>query len=334
MTLPMLSAALAASLAVGAPAVTSGYAVTDRIAGPDGGWDLAAVDAATHRLYIARSTFVQVVDLVSGQVTPSLVPLVRGHGVLPIPGTNRVIASSGGAGTAVLFEGDTGKVIATIAVGKNPDAIAYDPASKTVWVMNPGSQDASVIDPSTGVVVATVAIGGSLELGVADGKGRLYINVEDKNEVVVLDTRARKVLAHYPLKGCDGPTGIAYSMKARLVLSACGNGVAKVTAPDGHDVATLKIGPRPDGAVFDETRQVALVPTGGDGQLSVIRLSPKPEVIQTAPTAVGARTIALDPSTGVAYLPSASYGPAPAKGRPLALPGSFAVLVVKPGAAK
>ena len=332
MTPPLIAGVLAVVLALAAGAAPT-YSVTEHIAGPDGGWDLAAVDPGAHRLYIARGTGVQAVDLASGRVTPGLVPLVRGHGVLPVPGTDRVIATSGGTGTAVLFEGGSGRVIATIPVGKNPDAVAYDPATRTVWVMNPGSQDASVVDPATGVVVATVPIGGSLELGVADGRGRLYVNVEDRNEVVVLDTRARKVLAHYPLNGCDGPTGIAYSERAGLILSACANGVAKVTAPDGRDVATLKIGPRPDGAAFDEARQLALVPSGGDGTLSVIRLSPRPEVVATVLTAVGARTLALDASTGAVYLPSARYGTAPAKGRPPVLPGSFAVLVVKPSSA-
>lgn len=324
----MITAALALTLLAGAAA--PGYAVTDRIAGPDGGWDLAAVDPVAHRLYVARSQAVMAVDLTTGEVTAVLAPVKGGHGVLPIPGTNRVIASNGALGTATLFEGDTGKIVATIAVGKNPDAITYDPATRTVWVFNPGSHEASVIDPATAAVVATVPIAGSLELGAADGQGRLYVNVEDKNEIAVIDTRARTVIAHYPLRGCDGPTGIAYSAKARLIVSAC-DGLAKVTAPDGHEVASLKIGPHPDGAVLDETRGRVLIPTGGDGMLSVIRLSPKPEVIATIPTAKGARTAAIDPQTGVVYLPSARYGPAPAGGgRAPILPGSFAVLVVTP----
>lgn len=321
---------LATALA-SAPASPASYAVTDRIAGPDGGWDLADVDASARRLYVARATGVMSVDLASRRVTPSLVSFKGGHGVVAVPGSKRVVAASGAGDVAVVFEGDTGKEIATIPAGKNPDAVAYDPATRTVWVFSPGSHDATVIDPRAAKAVATVPIGGSLELAVADGRGRLYVNVEDRDEVVAIDTKARKVLAHHPHAGCDGPTGIAYSAKDRLILSACANGVAKVTRPDGSDVASLRIGPHPDGAVFDATRNVALVPTGGDGRLAVIRMSGRPAVLETLPTAVGARTIALDRSTGAAYLPSTRYGPPPLTGgRPPSLPGSFAVLVVKP----
>lgn len=320
----LVLAALAA--AAGPPA----YVVSDRIGGPDGGWDLADVDPAAHRLYVARSNGVMAVDLATGDVTPNLAAFKGGHGVVAVTGTNRVVAASGGSGLAVIFEGNTGKEIASIPAGKNPDAVTYDPATKTVWVFSPGSHDATVIDPVSAKAVATVPIGGLLELGVADGQGRLYVNVEDRNEVVVIDTRARKVLAHHALAGCDGPTGIAYSAKAKLILSAC-DGVAKVTRPDGTDVATLKIGPHPDGAAFDAARDVALVPTGGDGKLAIIRLSAKPEVLSTTATAIGARTIALDPSTGAVYLHSAKYGLAPATGgRAPMTPGSFSVLVVKP----
>ena len=325
--MPVTSAVLALALAATAAAPT--YAVTDRIAGPDGGWDLAAV--ANGRLYVARSKAVMSLDLASKVVTPSLVPLSGGHGILAIPGGDLVLATSGGLGTATLFKGATGEIVATISVGKNPDAMTFDPVTKTAWVFNPGSHDASVIDPVAAKVIDTVAIPGGLELGAADGQGRIYLNIEDKNEVAVIDTRARKILKTFPLAGCDGPTGIAYSMKARLIVSACGNGVAVVSGPDGKLVASLKIGPRPDGAEIDERRGLVLIPTGGDGALSVIRLSPRPEVVSTVATTKGARTIALDPATGVAYLPSAQYGPAPVGGgRAPLVPGSFAVLAVSP----
>lgn len=268
------------------------------------------------------------VDLKSGRITPDLVPSQHGHDAMAIPGTTRVISTNGDANTAVVFEGATGRVVATLPVGKKPDAIAYDPATRTAWVMNANSGDASVVDVATSKVVATVDIGGSLELGVADGAGRLYVNVEDKNEVAVLDTRARRVLTRFPLKGCDGPTGIAYAPDARLIVSACANGVAVVSAPDGRAVASLTIGARPDGAAYDVKRRVVLIPSGGDGTLAVIRLTPTPTVVARIPTAKGARTIALDPTTGRVYLPSARFAPPVGTARPAALPGSFEVLVV------
>ncbi len=306
------------------------YGVLSRIAGPDGGWDLLSVDEASGRLYVARPTGVMAVDLATSKVTPNLVPSQRGHAALPIPGTTRVISTNGGNGTATIFEGATGEIIASLPVGKSPDAAAYDPATRTAWVINADSGDISVIDPAGMQVVATVVVGGALELGVADGEGRFYVNVADRGEVAVIDTRERKLVTRFPLQGCNHPTGIAYAPDVRLILSACANGVAKLSARDGHEVASLAIGPRPDGALYDARRSLAFIPSGGDGTLAVIRLSPKPEVIQTLETAKGARTAALDPSTGRVYLPSAEFAPAVGGARPAAVPGSFAVLVVGP----
>ncbi|UVO53745.1 YncE family protein [Sphingomonas sp. SUN039] len=306
------------------------YRVVEKIAGPDGGWDLLSVDPATERLYVARSNGVMAIDLKSGKVSPDVAVSNRGHDAMSIPGTSTVISTNGGANTATLFNGLTGEVIATLPVGTKPDAVAWDPATKTAWVMTPGSGDISVIDPSSAKVVATIAVGGSLELGTADGKGRLYVNVEDKNEVVVLDTLARKVIARFPLKGCDEPTGIAYAADTKQIVSACANGVAIVSAPNGRLVASLKVGTGPDGAVYDARRHLAFVPSGGDGTLSIVRLGAKPAVVGLVVTAKGARTVALDPSTGRLYLPSAQYLPANGARRPPMVPGSFKVLVVAP----
>ena len=178
----------------------------------------------------------------------------------------------------------------------------------------------------------SILIGLTLELGATDGRGRLYVNVEDRNEVAVIDTRSRKVLNRFPLAGCDGPTGIAYAPDAKAIVSACANGIAVVSAPDGRAVASLKIGPGADGAAYDARRQLAFVPSGGDGTLSVIRLTPRPSVVETIKTAKGARTVALDPSTGRLYLPCAQYLPAVGTARPAMAPGSFHILVVAPGA--
>lgn len=309
------------------------YANSASIAGPDGGWDLASVDGTSSHLYVARSRGVMRVDLADGRVTPDVIPLQGGHGALALLGGDLVLATSGGAGKAILFHGPTGQVVAEIAVGKNPDAVAYDPATRTAWVFNAGSGDATVIEPSTGKVLATVPIGGSLELGVADGKGRLYVNVEDKNDIAVIDTRARKLVKRLPLAGCEGPTGIAYSRSAKLIVSACANGVAKVTTTEGRDAGSVPIGEHPDGAAFDDKRGLALVPSAGDGQLTVFKLTPKPVVVERVATHTGARTLAFDEATGAAYLPAADYAP-PAKpgARPQPLPGTFRVVVVKPAA--
>ena len=170
-------------------------------------------------------------------------------------------------------------------------------------MMNAGDGSVTVIDPASAKALATVTVGGSLELGAADGHGRLYVNVEDRNDVAVIDTRARRLIMREPLPGCDGPTGIIYDPATRETVSACANGVAIVLSNRGTKLAALPIGKRPDGAAFDARRRVVLVPSGADGTLSVIELSPAPRVVATVATAKGARTITLDPSTGRAHPP-------------------------------
>jgi len=326
----LLIAALIASGAGAAPAAPQYHVVAQLPAG-DGGWDLLSVAPADQRLYVAHGDRVTAFDLRTGTATDKLIPGQRVHAALAIPGTHEVVSTNGETNNATLFDGRTGQVRATIPTGTKPDAAAYDPATRTVWVMNPGSGDVTVIDPATAKVVATIPVGGSLEMGEADGRGRMYVNVEDKNEVAVLDTRTRKLVQKFALAGCDGPTGIAVDTRDNEILSACGgNAVAIVSATDGRQIAKLPIGKGADGAAYDPVHRVALVPGGRDGNVTVIRLGAKPAVVETAQTAVSARTIAVDPSTGRAYLPSASLARAAAGERPKAVPGSFKVLVVGP----
>ncbi len=306
------------------------YHVIAQLPAGDGGWDILSVDPVDQRLYVGRPDGVTAIDLRTGKATDRIVPGQRVHAALAIPGTHEVISTNGESNTATLFDGRTGRIRATIPTGTKPDAAAYDPATRTLWVMDPGSGEATVIDPATAKVLATVAIGGSLEFATADGRGRMYVNVEDKNEVAVVDTKTRKLLSRFPLAGCDGPTGIAYDPPAGEIVSACANGVAVVSAPDGRQIGWLMIGKGADGAAYDAKRHLVLIPAGRDGNLSIIRLRPSPAVLAQIPTAVSARTIALDPATGRAYLPSATLAPAVGNERPKAVPGTFRVLVVAP----
>ncbi len=319
-----------AALSAAVVPTTPTYSVVGKLSAGDGGWDLASVSPEDQRLYIAHGDGVTAIDLRSGKPTDRIVTGKRVHAALAIPGTHDVISTNGETNDANLFNGLTGKIRAIFPTGRNPDAAAYDPATRTVWIMNPGSGDSTVIDPTSAKIVATVPIGGSLELGVADGNGRIYVNVEDKNEVVVIDTRRRKVIKHIALAGCDGPTGIAYDSASKEIVSACSNGVAIVSSRDGARVATLPIGKGADGAAFDARRHVALIPAGKDGNLTIIRLSPKPVVLGQIATAVSARTVAIDASSGRVYLPSATLAPAVGNPRPKAVPGTFKVLVIAP----
>jgi YVTN family beta-propeller protein len=327
----MRSLFMAALLAASTATATPQYHVVGQLPAGDGGWDIASVDPIDQRLYIGRTDGVTAIDLRSGKATDRIVPGQRVHAALAIPGTHEVISTNGESNTATLFDGRSGRVRATIATGKKPDAAAYDPATATLWIMDPGSGEITVVDPKSAKVLATVPVGGSLEFAVADGHGRLYVNVEDKNEVAVIDTRARKIIARFPLGGCDGPTGIAYDPGSREILSACGgNAVAIVSTPDGRQIAHLPIGKGADGAAFDAKRHLALVPAGRDGNLTLIQLGAAPKVVGQITTAVSARTIALDPTTGRAYLPSAKLAPPVGNERPKPVPGTFRVLVVSP----
>ena len=327
--LPLL-AAFALAIPAAAPAAIPAYRVLQAIPGADGGWDLLSVDSAHRRVYVTRGDAVMAVDLATNRVTPTLLPTQRAHAALAIPGGDELLVTNGNADNAQIVDGATGKVRATISVGKKPDAAAWDLASRHLFVMNADSGDISVIDPVRATVIATIAVGGSLELAAADGRGHLFVNVEDKNDVAVIDTRTNRLVRRFALAGCDGPTGIAYAPEARRLVSACANGKAIVSDPSGRLVASLAIGEGPDGAAYDPRRHVALVPSGRTGTLSLIDVHGTPRVIQTLATAKGARTIAVDPATGRAYLPSAQYLPAVGKDRPKMVPGSFRLLVVAP----
>lgn len=175
LTLLTFASALAAATV---PAPT--YRLAAMITGPDGGWDLTSVDPVARRLYVARSEAIEAVDLDTGRVTPALVPAQRGHAVFAIPGTSEVISTNGSSDTATIFDGRTGVIRAVIATGKKPDDVAFDPLIRTLWVMNADGGDISVVDPVAAKVIATIPIGGSLELGAADGEGRIFVNVEDR----------------------------------------------------------------------------------------------------------------------------------------------------------
>ncbi len=170
-------------------------------------------------------------------VTPSLVSPQYGHDALAIPGAADVIATNGAGNTAVIFDGTTGKIRAIVKTGTKPDVVVFDPRTGTIWVINPGLGDVTAIDPRTAKVIATVVIGGSLELGAADGRGLIFVNIEDRNEVVVVDPWALKVARRFPLKGCEGPTGLVYAPDQGLILSGCANGIAAVSTSAGRQIA-------------------------------------------------------------------------------------------------
>jgi DNA-binding beta-propeller fold protein YncE len=303
--------------------------VIGSIAGPDGGWDTASVDAGARRLYIAHGGAVMAVDLDSGKVTPKLVEGKRLHAVLPLP-DGRVLSTNGGDNTATLFEAATGKVIAAIATGIDPDVAIFDPASGLALVMDGKGGDITLIDPKTASSPGRIMVGGKLEFAVVDGAGRIFVTVADRAEIAVVDLSTRKVAARYRLTGCEEPSGLALNPASGLLLAACSNQKAvALQAKDGSIAATLPIGERPDGAIFDAARGLFFVPCGAGTIVVIGENGGIPAVISTVATANGARTAALDSKTGKLYLPTADFQ-APADGgkRHTVVPGTFRVLVV------
>ena len=329
--LALLAAALASAAAAASPA--RHYAVTGSIAGPDGGWDLASVDPAGRRLLVARSTGVMAVDLAPPHAVRMIGHVVRGHAAIALPG-GHVLATSGSENKARIFDAATGADVGEIAVGETPDAAIWDGALGAALVMNARGGTISVVDPGHGAPIRTIALAPGLELPALDEHGTLYVNNEEASLIHVVDPATGAVRPPIALTGCEGPTGLGYDPRTRLLISACGNGKAAVVdAGTGHVLQLLDIGRGPDTVLIDSARGLAFIPCGRDGQLDVIPLARgHPLAVgERVPTELGARTGALDPATGTIYLPTARFGPPPAAGgRAPPLPGTFHVLVVEP----
>ena len=265
------------------------FAVADRIAGPDGGWDFAAIDPQENRLFVARAHGVTAVDLATKKVTDLLVEGAGVHGVLPLPNAPLAISTNGKSESATLVNKASGKIETVFATGQNPDALLFEPKTGLVVIFNGKSHDATLVDVATKAVVGTVALEGKPEIGAADGTGRVFVNLEDKAAIAVIDVAARKVVASYKLGGCEAPTGLAFDKATGVLISACDNKVAKILdAATGRDLATLPIGKGPDGVLLDEARRRAFIPAG-DGALTVLSLASPAEIAVIATVAVMAR---------------------------------------------
>ena len=327
-------AALALACGLGAAradeAPNKPFGIVKRFSGPDGGWDFLAVDSAARRLYVARSYGVLSVDLASGGVTDKLVAGNGVHGVLPLPDSGLVVSSNGKSNNVLLFDGATGKIEATIASGASPDAMVFEPKSGLVIIFNGKSSDATLLDPRTRTIVATIGLEGKPEVAVADGTGQVFVNLEDKAQIAVLDIAARAVKSRFDLPGCEAPTGLALDGQSSLLVSACANQVAKVLdAATGKDLATLTICAGPDGALLDARRRRLFIPCA-DGQMSLISfVGREARALSTITTGGGAKTGAVDAATGRVYLGAAQFAaPEKAGAKPKALPGTFEILVL------
>jgi DNA-binding beta-propeller fold protein YncE len=325
-------AILALILAMPLPVAAAGSAplkIVQRIAGPDGHWDYASFDAARRRVYVAHGDEVLSLDVDSGKLNPAFAKGSHLHAVVPVPGTDRIVTTNSGDSTAKVIDAKTGAILASIPAAKDTDSAAYDPATGEVVVIGGDSGEITLVDPKAMKAVGSIKVGEPLEFGQPDGKGRFFVNGEEKGEIVVIDLKAKSIAARWPMAGCKAPTGLAYVAGDRLV-SSC-NSLAKiVSTKDGSEIASLPIGPRPDAVIYDAKRAVAYIPTGGDGVLTEIALDgPKANtIVATAKTQLGTRTGAVDPKTGRVYLPTATFTPGEAGQRPKMVPNTFQVLVL------
>ena len=311
------------------------YKIVDRIKVPDGAFDYATFDASTGHVYMPRGSFTTVIDVKTGKVS-QLSTGVSDHIALPVPGSNLIVLTQR-RGIIRIADRMKDVTLADLPGGKNPNSAAYDPVTKLVFVMNKDSGDAAVVDPVAQKVVGTIPISpNTLEFPVADGAGRIFDNVETTAEIAVIDAKAQRVTGTYKLAGCEEPSGLAYAAASKLLISSCGNSVAKVVQADtGKEIASLSIGRGPDAVIYDPTRKLAFIPCGRDGVLEVISLVDPAHiaVVQRLQTQQGSRTGTVDPATGRLYLMASKLDPnavVPPGGRAPRLSGSWEVLVIAP----
>ena len=327
---PVLALALLAA-ALGSAADTPARHVLGviKVGGPDG-WDYTTYDAATRTVYIAHGSAIAAVNVVSKSANAHLADAQGAHIAYPYANGSMLLITHGRSDQVTLNDAKSGAVKATIAVDAHPDAAVVDARTGHGFVMAGGGETVDIIDLKANAVLARIPAGGPPEAAASDDQGTVFTHLEDKHSLVVIDGTAMKLRATYVLEGCEEPSGIAYITGRDLILSACRNQIARLTdAHTGKEVASLPIGKRPDSAFYDARHRLGYVPCG-DGTLTVIDFStPTPKVAEVVTTKPGARTGAVDPATGLAYLPTAELGP-PEKpgGRPTIVPDTFQVLVV------
>ncbi|HEY1986209.1 MAG TPA: YncE family protein [Terracidiphilus sp.] len=302
--------------------------------GGEGGWDYLLADSAAHRLYITHGPRVEVIDSQTGKSLGAITGLKGTHGIALDNAGHFGYISDGGANAVIVFDRPSLKTVATITAGTNPDGIVFEPATQTVWAFNGRSNNATVIDVAAAKVIATIPLPGKPEFPAVDGKGTVFVNIEDKNEIVRLDAHAKKSTAAWPI-GCDSPSGLAFDISGGRLFSVCdGKKMIVTDANSGKALATPAIGDGPDAANYDPNHKLAFA-SSGDGILSIVNAGdPAYPTVESLPTLRGARTMTYDPAIDRAYVVTAEFGPRPAatpenpRPRPSVKPDSFQVIVI------
>jgi hypothetical protein len=334
-TLVVFTCLLAAGrISAETPAASVRYHVANTFqVGGSGSWDYLTVDAEHQRLFVPRTTHTLVLDARTGRTLADIPGQKRNHGVALVPAVGRGFISDGEDASVFIFDLKTYRVLGKVKAQPDADGIIFDPATKKVLVV---SGDGGVlipispeVDPSTGSADPAIELGGSPEFLAADGHGRAYVNLMDKNQVAVVDLAARKVIAHWPTAPGGAPVGMAMDREHRRLFIGCRNPqkLIVMNADDGAIIANVPIGAGVDAVQFDAGSALA---SCGDGTLTVLgeTVPGKFAIVQTVATHAGARTAGLDPLTHTLYLPTAEFAPAEPGRRPKALPDTFIVLAV------
>jgi YVTN family beta-propeller protein len=321
-----------AALAIAAPEADYKVVKTWKLGG-DGGWDYLTVDSDAHRLFIARSTRVMVVDTESGKQIGEIADTPGVHGVALDPEIGRGFTSNGREDTVSVFDLKSLAVEKKIKVGSGPDAILYDPFSKRIFTFNGKGheQSATAVDASKGEVAGKIELAGKPEFAATDEMGTVFVNIEDTSELLALDPQKLTVKSRWKLTGCEEPTGLSIDRKNRRLFVGCGGNkkMIVVDADSGKILATPSIGEGCDATAFDAGRGLAFA-SAGDGTITVIKEDGANQfsVAQTVTTQKSARTMALDSRTHQLFTVAANVGPRPER---KVEPNSFVVLVLEPG---
>ena len=297
--------------------------------GGEGGWDYLVVDPGTHRLFVSHATRIVVADTGTGKLIGEIPDTPGVHGIALAPDLGRGFTSNGRANSSTIVDLKTLKSLGTVSTGANPDSIRYLPDRKEVWTFNHTGQSITAFEAMTGKVVATIDVGGVLEEAVEDPSvNRVYVNVEDKGAIAVVDTIRHTLVATWPIAGCEGPTGMAFDAKNHLLLSACDGTMAVTDSRSGKAMTSFPIADGVDGNGFDPATGLAFA-SSSTGVLTIAHEDTpnRFSVVQTAKTQPSGRTMWLDPATHDVYVPVAATTPGP-NGRAQITPGTMKVLVL------
>jgi YVTN family beta-propeller protein len=297
----------------------------------DGWWDYILADPLSNNLYVSHGTQVNILDKNSGD-SIGIIPNTQGvHGIALVHALNKGYTSNGRTNNVTVFDLKTNKILTQIATGENPDAILYDDYSKKIITCNGKSKDLTVIDPSSDKVVATVKLTGKPETAVSDGKGKIYVNNEDKSEIAVVDINQNKVIANWSIAPGEAPTGLSIDKSTMRLFAGCDNKLLVVVdAVTGKIVDKVPIGDGCDGTAFDPSLKYIFA-SCGEGVLTIIKEASANDfkVVENLPTKKSARTLSVDESTQNIYLPAAEFEATVQEGqRPKLISGSFGVLVI------